>query len=111
MTVSFSALVASGSAAVDDAHDLGSLHDDQLLAVDLDLAPSPLAEEDTIASLDIERVNLAVFAKSDRDDVAFHRFFLGGVGSDDPSRCLRLLRAAPHDHAIVQRSEFHEITP
>jgi len=39
MIVSFSALVASGSAALDDTHDVGFLHDHQLLAVDLDLGP------------------------------------------------------------------------
>src|SRR6266404_5825523 len=114
MIVSSSALVASGSAAVDDTHDVGFLHDHQLLAVDLDLGARPLPEQDAIAGLDIERVNLAVLAASprpDRDDLAFHGFFLGGVGNDDPSRRLRLLLDAPHEHAIVQRSEFHESPP
>ena len=44
----------------------------------------------------------------DSDDLTFHRLFLGGVGNDNPSRCLRLLLDAPHEHAIVQRSEFHK---
>jgi len=39
MIASFSALIASGSAAVDDTHDVGFLHDHQLFAVDLDLGP------------------------------------------------------------------------
>src|SRR5215831_18149746 len=87
MIVSLSTLGASGSATVDDPHDVGFLHDHHFLAVDLDFGPRPLAEEDTIAGLDIKRMNLAVFAadaRSDRDDIAFHGFFLGGVGDEDP---------------------------
>src|SRR5215472_4048136 len=112
MIVLLSALLRSGRAALDEAHDVGFLHDDQFLAVDLDFAPWPLAEEDTIAGLDIERVNLAVFATGTRPDgnnFPLHRLFLGGVGNDDPARRLRLLLDAPHEHAIVQRFEFHEI--
>src|SRR5262249_3050456 len=111
MIVSLSTLGASGSAAVDDPHDVGFLHDHHFLAVDLDFGPRELAEEDTIAGLDIKRMNLAVFAadaRSDRDDIAFHGFFLGGVGDEDPSCSLRLLLDAPHQHAIVQWSEFHQ---
>jgi hypothetical protein len=37
MIVSSSALVASGSAAIDDTHHVRFLHDHQLLAIDLDL--------------------------------------------------------------------------
>jgi len=49
MIVSSSALVASGSTAIDDTHDVGFLHDHQFLAIYLDLGPRPLAEEDAIA--------------------------------------------------------------
>ncbi len=40
--------------------------------------------------------------------IAFHRLFLGGVGDDDPARRLRLLLHPSEQHAVVQRSEFHE---
>ena len=41
--------------AFDDTHDVVFLHDQQVLAVDLDLGAGPLAEQDLIAGLDIER--------------------------------------------------------
>ena len=77
----------------------------------LDLGARPFAEQHAVAGLDVERVHLAVFAagtRPDGDDLAFHRLFLGGVGDDDPARRLRLLLHPPEQHAVVQRSEFHE---
>src|SRR5208337_3717831 len=47
-----------GGSARDDAHDVGLLHDQQLLAVDLDLGARPLAEQDAVAGLDVERNKL-----------------------------------------------------
>jgi hypothetical protein len=114
MIVSSSALVASGSAAIDDAHDVGFLHDHQLLAIDLDLGPRPLAEEDAIAGLDIERVNLAVLAASPAPTAMTSPsmgFSWAVSGMMIPpvvfASCrLRFLFDAPHKHAVVQRSEI-----
>ena len=39
----------------DHAHDVGFLHDQQVLAVELDLGAAPLAEQDAVADLDVER--------------------------------------------------------
>src|SRR5438132_675000 len=111
MIAFLSARLCGGGAALDDAHDVGLLHDHQFLAVDLDLGARPFPEQHPIAGLDIERLHLSVFPtgpRPDSDDLAFHRLFLGGVGNDDPSRRLRLLLDTPYEHAIVQRSEFHE---
>ena len=75
--------------AFDDAHDVGLLHDQELLAVDLDLGAGPLAEQDAVAGLDVERDELAGLvagARADGDDLAFLRLLLGGVGNDDAAR-------------------------
>src|SRR5438132_3290566 len=111
MIVSFSVCLRSNSAALDEAHDVGLLHDHEVLAIELDLGARPLSEQHAVAGLDIEGMHLAVFAtgtRPDGDHLAFHRFFLGGVGNQDPTRRLRLLLHPPKQHAIVQRSEFHE---
>src|SRR5918998_3200690 len=71
---------------LDHAHDVGLLHDEELLAVDADLRAGPLAEQDAVADLDVERLDLAVLvprAGADGDDLAFLRLLLGGVGNDD----------------------------
>ena len=62
------------------------LHDQQLLAIELDLGARPLAEQHAVAGLDVERHELAGLvarAGADGDDLAFLRLFLGGVGDDD----------------------------
>src|SRR4029077_18150246 len=111
MIVFLSARLCGGGAALHDAPDVRLLHDPQFLAVDLDLGARPFPEQHSIAGLDIERLHLSVFPTRPRPDsngLAFHRLFLGGIGNDDPSRRLRLLFDTPHEHAILQRSEFHE---
>src|SRR5215472_2505754 len=107
-------VLPSGRAALDETHDVGLFHDHQLLAVDLDFGTRPLAEQHAVARLDVERVHLSVFAtgaRPDGNDFALHRLFLGGVGDDDPAGRLRLLLHPPDKHAVVQRSQFHEIFP
>src|SRR5580658_498458 len=74
-----------GGRAFDHAHDVGLLHDEQLLAVDLDLCAAPLSEQDAVAGLQVERNELAAFiaaAGAHGDDFAFLRLLLGGVGND-----------------------------
>ena len=71
------------------------LHDQEILAVDLDLGARPLAEQDAVAGLDVERDELAALvagAGADGDDLALLRLLLGGVGNDDAA--LRLLLAS-----------------
>src|SRR5664279_3295237 len=72
--------------STDDAQDVAFLHNEQVLAVDLDLGSGPLPEEDAVAGLDAERGELAVVvapARADRDDFAFLRLLLGGIGDND----------------------------
>src|SRR6266853_1450657 len=111
MIVPLSASFRSGGAALDEPHDVGLLHDHQFLAFEADLCARPLSEQHAVAGLYVEWVDLPIFAagtRPDRDDVTFHRLFLGGVGDDDPARRLGLLLHPPDQHAVVQRSEFHE---
>src|SRR5437868_12478491 len=44
-----------GRLMLDDAHDVGLLHDQEILAVDLDLGARPFAEQHEIADLDVDR--------------------------------------------------------
>src|SRR5689334_14839094 len=54
-SVEFLAFRRSG----DHAHDVGLLHDQELLTVDLDLGAGPLAEQHPVAGLDVEIDELA----------------------------------------------------
>src|SRR6476619_5156409 len=56
----FSLLLFLGLAALDDAVDFVFAHDEELLAVDLDLLAGVLAEEDRVARLHVERDALPV---------------------------------------------------
>src|SRR3546814_7742936 len=91
---------------LDHAEDVALLHDEQILAVDLDLGPRPFAEENAVAGFH-RRLNepTGIIARTgtDGDDFAFLRLFLGGVGDDDAARGLLLGFDAADDH----RSEAH----
>src|SRR3981189_54152 len=96
------------------AHDVGLLHDDEVLAVDFDLGARPLTEQHPVADLDVERMQLAVVAAASRpgrDDFALHWLFLGGIGDDDAALGLLLLLDAADQHAILQRSKLHGTPP
>src|SRR3546814_152430 len=59
---------------VDDTEDIALLHDEQILAVDLDLGPRPFAEQDPIASLHRqldERAVVVAGAGPNGDNLAF----------------------------------------
>src|ERR1700730_18194582 len=75
-----------GSGALDNSQNVGFLHDDELLTIDLDLAARPLAEQDPVAGLPVQGMNLAVLAstpRARRDHLALLRLLLGGIGNDD----------------------------
>src|SRR5690606_6734078 len=100
----------TGVALANDPEDVRFLHDQQIFAVDLDLGARPLAEQDAVASLDVERNAIAVFvtgAFADGDDFAFLRLFLGGVGDDDAASGLGFGLDAANEHAVVQRTKVH----
>src|SRR5437899_4043225 len=98
----------------DDAHDVALLHDDEILAVDLDLGARPFAEQHAVAHLDVERMHRAVIAArtgSGGDDLAFHRLFLGGIGNDDAALRPFLLLDAADQNTILKWSKFHGVPP
>src|SRR5271165_903126 len=99
-----------GGRAFDHAHDVGLLHDEELLAVDLDLRAGPLAEQDSVAWFEFDRrkfAGLVACARSDGDDLALLRLLLDGVGNDNAAFRLILALDAADDDAVVQRTEFH----
>src|SRR5580704_9302399 len=107
-------LADRGGGTFDDSHDVGLLHDQEILAIELDLGAGPLAEQDAVALLDVERNQRALLvasARADRDDLAFHRLFLGGVRNDDATLGLAFfLDALDHD-TVVKRTELHVFPP
>src|SRR5271154_6618330 len=93
-----------------DAQNVGLLHDDEFLAVELDFRARPLAEKHTVADLEIERNEFAALvarAGADRDDFALLRFLFDGVWNDDAALGLVLAVNAADDDAVVQWAKFH----
>src|SRR6516165_4246305 len=103
-----------GGGVGENAHDVALLHDQQLLAVNLDLGARPLAEQHAVADLDVDRDQFAALiatARANGDDFALGGLFLGGVGNDDAaSGLLFSVDALDHD-AVVKRTEFHAVLP
>src|SRR6476469_1356389 len=96
----------------DDAHDVGLLHDQEVLTVDLDLGAGPLAEQHAVAGLHVEGDELAALvtgAGTSRHDLALLGLLLGGVGNDDAALGLLLRLKAADDDAVVQGTELHSV--
>src|SRR3984893_6183669 len=105
-------LLLRGGQIGENAHDVALLHDQELLAVELDLSAGPLAEQHAIAKLEIDRNELAGFvtdARTHLRDFALRGFFRGTVRNDDAA-CGFVFGIDAFDHdAFVQRTEFHAI--
>src|SRR5271167_3417549 len=72
--------------AFNHAHDVGLLHDQELLAVNLHFCARPLAEQDAFAGFELGRDEFAVLvagAGAHSHDLALLRLLLDGVGNDD----------------------------
>src|SRR6266700_2112823 len=91
------------------AHDVGFLHDQEFLAVQLDLGARPLAEQHAVADLEVDRDQLAGFvaaARTDRRDLALGGLFLGAVWNDNAALGL-FFGVDTFDHdAVMQRTKF-----
>src|SRR5437868_576035 len=101
-----------GDFAFDDAHDVALLHDQEILAVDLDLGARPFAEQHAVANLDVDGDELAGLVAATRancDDFTLGRLLLGGVGNDDAAGGLCFGVDALDDAAVVKRAELHGI--
>src|SRR5262249_31739279 len=96
--------------SLNHAEDVALLHDEQILAINLDLGARPLPEQHTITTLHVERNDPSAFIARTRtrsDHFALHRLFLRRVGNDDTAGCLRIFFDSAHDHTIMQRTELH----
>ena len=96
-------LFLRGARALDHTHDVGLLHDQKVLAVDLDLGAGPFAEQHPVARFEFEWDQLAAFVPSARphgDDLALLRLLLDGVGNDDAALRLVLSFNAYGVHTI-----------
>src|ERR1700683_2570297 len=99
---------------VDDAHDVGLLHDEEFLAIDLHLGARPFAEQHAVADLHIdgnELAGLIAAARADGGDLALRRLFLGGVRDDDATGRFLLGIDALDDNAVVKRTKLHGVPP
>src|SRR5277367_796413 len=97
-------------AAFEDAHDVGLLHDQEILTFDLHFGAGPFAEQHEIACLHFGNDPFAVLverAGTYGDDFAFLRLLLDGIGNDDATRGLLIFLKAADDHAVAKRTEFH----
>jgi hypothetical protein len=102
----------SDRCSADDSQNVRFLHDQQFFAVDLDFGARPFAEQDLVASLDVERLMRSPsssYAPAYSDDFAFLRLFLGAIGDDDPASGLFLGLDAADEDAVVQRTKFHDM--
>src|ERR1700761_1898735 len=103
-------LLLGGGSAGDDAHDVGLLHDQKFLTIQLHLGAGPFAEQDLVAVFDVERHKLPGFVTGsgpNGDNFAFHRLFLGCVGDDNPASGLFFSGQAPDNDPVMQGTETH----
>src|SRR5262249_18137764 len=99
-----------GNRLVDDAHDVGLLHDQEFVAVDLDLGARPFAEQHAVTFFDIDGNELAgvvAATRADGDDLALRGLLLSGVRDDDAAGRLFFGLDAPDDDTVVKRTKLH----
>src|SRR5262249_50498437 len=110
----FASRYSPGVSAVEHAHDVALLHDEQLLPIDLDLGAGPLAEQHLVALPDVEGDDLAGLvarAGADGQHLALLGLLGRGIGDDDAARGLGFAFDAAHNDAVVKRTKFHEVAP
>src|ERR1700677_5259406 len=83
-------------------------HNEEFLAINLDLSPGILAEQNAVPGLDIQRENLAFvvrLALPDGDDLTLLGLFLGRIRDDDAAPDRFALFHAPYKNAVVKWRE------
>src|SRR5712671_375010 len=102
-------LLLGGGKIGENAHDVALLHDQEFLAIELDLGARPLAEQHAVADLEVDRDQLAGFvtaARTDRRDLALRGLFLGAVRNNDAASGL-LFGVDTFDHdTVMQRTKL-----
>src|ERR1035437_2442003 len=98
--------LTTGKLLLDDAEDFFLAHDQELLAVELDLGARVLAEQNLVARLHVQREDLTFvirLALADADHFAFLGLLFGAVGDDDaPTDGFALFHTADED-AVMKR--------
>ena len=91
------------------AHDVALLHDQEFLAIELDLGARPFAEQHAVADLEVDRDQLAGFVaatRADGGDFALRGLLLGAVRNDDAALGLFFgVDALDHD-TVMQWTKF-----
>src|SRR2546423_3918246 len=104
----------AGGRLIEHAHDVALLHDEVIDAVDLDLRAGPFSKQHAVASLQVDRYQLAVLVAAtgtDGDDLALGGFLLRGIGNDDPACALFFGVDALNHDAVVKRTKLHKYSP
>src|SRR5437016_7165289 len=104
----------AGDRLIKHAHDVALLHDEVIDAVDLDLRAGPFSEQHAVASLQVDRYQLAVLVAAtgtDGDDLALGGLLLRGIGNDDPACALFFGVDALNHDAVVKRTKLHKYSP
>src|SRR6185369_17056662 len=105
--------VMEGGLLFDDREQVVFLHDQQLIALDLDGLAAVLAEQHTVAHLDVQDDQLALITLATRthgQDFALIGLLGGIVGNHDARGSLGFTVDTLDDHAIVQGAKFHCIS-
>jgi len=104
----------AGTRQLENRQDFLFTHDEEFLAVELDLLAGVLPEQDRVAGLDVQVDAASVvldLAGADGDDLALLRLLLGGVRNDDSADLLFALVDALDEDPVVERSGFHRCHP
>src|SRR5436190_18748350 len=99
-------MVGVKSSSTDDANDVVLAHDQVRVVVDLDFGAAVFRNENFVSFLHGEIDFLAVvvdFTGAKSDDFAFLRFFLCGIGNNNPALFYFLLFNRLHQHPISKR--------
>src|SRR5207247_6054152 len=99
-------MVGVKSSSTDDAKDVVLAHDQVRLVVDLDFGTAVFRNENFVSFLHGEIDFLAVvvdFTGAKSDDFALLRFFLRGIGNNDPALFHFLLFNRMHYYSLSER--------
>src|SRR5580765_616220 len=104
----------AGNGLFDHAHDVAFLHDQIFDALDLDLRARPLAEQNAVANLEVDRDDfpgLIAAAGTDGDHLSLRRLLFSGIWNDD-SACGLIGRVDARNHdPVVKRPKLHMNPP
>jgi hypothetical protein len=100
--------LATGS--VQNAQNVALLHDQEIFAVELDFTTGPLAEQDAVSGIEVQRMDLARVVAgpgAGGDNDAFLRLLLRGVVDDDAPVGLCFFLDAADEDAVAKRTKRH----